>query len=628
MPKLKKKEDVKFEKKNTFYVTTTIPYANAAPHIGFALEIVQADAIARWNRLLGKDVFFLTGTDEHGSKNYKMAKEVGLTPQQFVDKNSSYYKELTKSLNISNTNFIRTTDKEKHWPGVFKIWKTLAEKGDIYKKSYEGYYCYGCERFVTEKDLINGKCPDHPNLTPELITEENYFFKLTKYSSKIKELIVKDELKIFPQKWKNDFLSLIKEGLTDVSFSRDKKHLPWGIPVPGDENQVMYVWADALANYLTGIGYPDDKYKKYWPADVHVVGKDMLRFHTGIWPGMLLSANIPLPKEVIVHGFLTVNGQKMSKSLGNVTSPLELAKKYNVDGIRYYLLRTIPFGEDGDFSEIALIDRYNNELANKLGNLVSRTTTLAEANGLEKCENKLLKKLKLEKIKELINNYEFDKALILIFEFTDECNNYIQQNEIWKSKDKKKLYELVDSIKAVSILLYPFIPGSCEKIASLLNFKITSLEQIQKPLEIKPIKKAEVLFKKIETENIKANNPIKKESAKMPEQKSNIVEFSEFTKLDIRIGTITEAKPHPNADKLFILKVDFGNETRQIVAGLRKFYTDHELVGKQISVIMNLKPAVLRGIESQGMLLAAEDSEGKVVLMIPEKKVLDDAKIS
>lgn len=625
------KEEAKFEKKKTFYVTTTIPYANAPPHIGFALEIVQADVIARWHRLLGGDVFFLTGTDEHGSKNYKMAKEAGLTPQQFVDKNSSYFKELTKSLNISNNNFIRTTDKQKHWPGVFKIWKTLAEKGDIYKKSYEGYYCYGCERFVTEKDLIEGKCPDHPNLTPELITEENYFFKLSKYSAKIKELIVKDELKIFPQKWKNDFLSLIKDGLTDVSFSRDKKHLPWGIPVPGDESQIIYVWGDALVNYLTGIGYPDNKYKKYWPADVHVVGKDMLRFHTGIWPGMLLSVGLPLPKEVIVHGFLTVNGQKMSKSLGNVTSPLELAKRYHPDSIRYYLLRTIPFGEDGDFSEKDLI-RYNNELANKLGNLVSRTTTLAEANGIEKCENKLIKKLKLEEIKKLINNYEFDKALQLIFLFIDECNNYIQQNELWKSKDKKRLYEVIDSIKIISILLWPFIPKSSEKIANLLNFKIQSLEQIDKPIISSSITKADILFKKIEDKKetqkseqkgIKIKNNLKKE-----EKMENIVEFKEFQKLDMRVGTIIEASLHPNADKLIVLKVDFGSEQRQIVAGLKPHYKDQELVGKQVIVVMNLKPAVLRGVESKGMLLAAEDSEGKVVLVTPEKKMLDNAKIT
>ncbi len=478
-----------------FYITTTIPYANAPPHIGFALEIVQADAIARWHRLLGEDVFFLTGTDEHGSKNYRLAKEEGLTPQQFVDRNAEYFKELTKALNISNNYFIRTTDKKAHWPGVLRLWKIIADKGDIYKKRYEGHYCSGCERFVTERDLVEGKCPDH-NLKPEFISEENYFFKLSKHSDKIKELIKSDKIEVIPQKWKNDFLSLIKDGLTDVSFSRDKTHLPWGIPVPGDENQVMYVWADALTNYLTGIGYPDKRYQKYWPADLHVVGKDMLRFHTGIWPGMLLSAGIKLPKKVIVHGFLTVNDQKMSKSLGNVINPLELVKVYSADSIRYHLMRTFPFGEDGDFSLQALTERNNSELADKLGNLVSRVMTLA-SDGVERTGNKLIKKLNLLEIQENIDNFEFDKALTLIFKFIDECNAYVHENKIWETKDKKKLYELVDSIRVISILLWPFIPESSENIAKILGFKIENIKQIKKQIEFKSLKKPEILFKKI-----------------------------------------------------------------------------------------------------------------------------------
>ncbi|MBU2104388.1 MAG: methionine--tRNA ligase [Nanoarchaeota archaeon] len=477
-----------------FYITTTIPYANAPPHIGFALEIIQADVLARWHHLLGEDVFFLTGTDEHGVKNYKMAKEVGLTTKQFVDKNSSYFKELTKVLNISNNYFIRTTDEKIHWPGVIHLWNILYKRGDIYKKFYKGYYCYGCERFITEKDLVDGKCSNHPNLELELIEEENYFFRLSKYSNKIKELIKKDNLKITPEKWKNDFLSLIKDGLTDISFSRDNEHLPWGIPVPGDKNQVLYVWPDALTNYITGIGYPDKKYKKYWPADVHVVGKDMLRFHTGIWLGMLLSAGIELPKEVIVHGFLTVNGQKMSKSLGNVANPLELRKKYSADSIRYYLMRTIPFGDDGDFSEQVLIDRHNNELANKLGNLVSRVAGLIEKIaslgvpqiaelGGKKTENKLIKKLNSKKIERLFDNYEFDKVLNEIFAFIDVCNEYVQNKKPWETRDKKILYELKESILKIAELLWPFIPESAEKI--------------KKQFSAKKIKASNILFPKI-----------------------------------------------------------------------------------------------------------------------------------
>lgn len=627
------------KKKKKFYITTTIPYANAPPHIGFALEIVQADVIARWHRLLGEDVFFLTGTDEHGSKNYRRAKEEGLTPQQFVDQNASYFKELTKLLNISNTEFIRTTDKKVHWPGVLEIWKTLAKKGEIYKKKYEGYYCSGCERFITEKDLVDGKCPNHLNLNPEFISEENYFFKLSKYSDKIKGLIKEDKLKIIPPKWKNDFLSLIKDGLTDVSFSRDKKHLPWGIPVPGDENQVMYVWADALPNYLTGIGYPNKKYKKYWPADLHVVGKDMLRFHTGIWPGMLLSTKIELPKKVIVHGFLTVDGQKMSKSLGNVISPIDLVKVYSTDSIRYYLMRTFPFGEDGDFSINALAERNNNELANKLGNLVSRVTTLAASNGIKKAPNKLIKKLKFSEIQKNIDNFEFDKALASIFQFIDECNTYVQENKIWETKDQKKLYELVDSIRIVSILLWPFIPESSEKIAKILNFKIENINQIKQTVEFKSINKAEVLFKKIDEEN-KIIKPINiKEGVEMKKKEEAKVEldtcvacdtvpFEEFKKLDIRVGKIIKAEQHPNADKLYVLLVDLGHygEDRQVVAGLRAHYKIDELVGKNVVMVVNLQPAVIRGIESNGMILAAVNKD-RVCILQPEKDIVLGAKV-
>tara|TARA_Y100000034_G_scaffold136314_1_gene212141 strand:- start:4082 stop:5539 length:1458 start_codon:yes stop_codon:yes gene_type:complete len=482
--------------KQKFYITTTIPYANAPPHIGFALEIIQADVIARWKNLNGFDTFFLTGTDEHGSKNYKMAKEAGLSPQEFVDKNASSFKELTKALNIKNNNFIRTTDKKNHWPGVLKIWELLDKKGDIYKKKYKGNYCSGCERFITEKELEDGKCPNHPNINIEIIEEENYFFKLSKYSDKITELIKKDKLKIYPKKWKNDFLSLIEDGLTDVSFSRDKKQLPWGIPVPNDKDQVMYVWPDALTNYLTGIGFPDKKYEKYWPADIHVVGKDMLRFHTGIWPGMLLSAGLPLPKEVIVHGFLTIDGLKMSKSLGNVTSPLKLREKYESDTIRYFLTRVIPFGDDGDFSEQALIDRHNNELADKLGNLVSRVSALAEKYNLTKTKTSLPSGPLFKKVSKLIDNYELDKALNETFGFIDKANEYIQDKKPWETHDSKVLYELANAIKDIAILLSPFIPETSEKIAKVFNFNL-SIKDLQSDLKISKIKKSQILFEKI-----------------------------------------------------------------------------------------------------------------------------------
>jgi|TARA_Y100000034_G_C6886465_1_gene407089 methionyl-tRNA synthetase len=466
-----------------FYITTTIPYANAPPHIGHALEFVQADVLARWNRLKGNKVFYLTGTDEHGVKNYQTAKKEKLDPQKFVDRNSRYYLELCKELDISYDYFIRTTDKKKHWPGVIDMWKRLEKKGDIYKKKYSGNYCSGCERFVTDKDLVNGKCLDHPTLKIQKISEENYFFKLSKYSSKIKKLIKEDKLKLSPVQWKNDFLGLIKDGLQDVSFSRSKEVLPWGIPVPGDESQVMYVWPDALSNYLTGIGFPDKKYEKYWPADYHVVGKDMLRFHAGIWPGMLLSAGIALPKEIPVHGFLTVDGRKMSKSTGNVIAPLKLLEKYDSDSLRYSLCRSFVFGQDGDFSEKDLVARHNGELANKLGNLVSRVSGLIEKNGTSKGNVKLLKKLNEKQIVNLIECFEFDKALNEIFAFIDTCNEYVQDKKPWETKDKKILYELKESILKISELLWPFIPETSEKIT--------------KQFSAKKIKKGKILFKKI-----------------------------------------------------------------------------------------------------------------------------------
>ncbi len=586
-----------------FYITTTIPYTNAPPHLGFALEVIQADVIARWNSLNGKNVFFLTGADEHGTKNYRTAEKQGLTPQEFVDKNSGYLKKLIDGLNISNNFFIRTTDKKNHWPGVIKIWKQLEKSGDIYKKKYSGQYCSGCERFVTEKDLVDGQCPDHPTLKIETILEENYFFRLSKYSDKIKKLVEDDELKIYPKQWKNNFLALAKDGLTDVSFSRSKQHLSWGIPVPDDDKQVMYVWCDALVNYLTGIGYPDKKYKNYWPADIHVVGKDMLRFHAGIWPGILLSAGLPLPKEIIVHGFLTVDGKKMSKSVGNVVSPLELLEKYPADSIRYYLCRSFVFGQDGDFSEKALINRHNDELGNKLGNLVSRISALAEKYGIEKTTNNLVKKLTKNKIAKLIDSYKFDKALNEIFSFVDICNEYVQSQKPWKTKDRKVLFELVDSIREVAKLLSPFIPKSTDKISEIF--------------ESDEIKKAPVLFEKID---LPKQNINKTEKPKEIMEGVAMIDFGDFAKMDLRVAEIQKVNNIDGADKLYKLEISLGDEVRTICAGIKQFYSHEDLRGKKIIVLTNLKPRKLQGIESCGMLLAASNQDhSKVSLISPDQ---------
>ena len=363
-----------------FYITTSIAYTNAPPHIGFAQEVVQADALARYHRLLGENVFFLTGTDENGAKVAKAAEEAGQSPKEFVDEISKKFKALRDILNLSNDDFIRTTDQKRHWPTVKNIWLELKENGDIYKKKYKGLYCVGCEAFVKENDLVDGKCPIHEK-NPEVIEEENYFFCLSKYQNQLKKIIRAEKIKIIPETRKNELLSFITQGLEDVSCSRSREKLGWGIPVPKDNTQTIYVWLEALVNYLSALNHTTngDKFKKFWPSDVHCIGKDIfIRFHGSLWPAMLLSLKLDLPKTIFVHGFITVNGQKMSKSLGNVIDPLELVKKYDTDPVRYFLLREIPPTEDGDFTYQKFEARYNSDLASGLGNLVARVLTMAK----------------------------------------------------------------------------------------------------------------------------------------------------------------------------------------------------------------------------------------------------------
>jgi methionyl-tRNA synthetase len=471
--------------KNKFYITTAIDYVNAEPHIGHAYQKIIADALARWNKLQGKDVFFLTGTDEHGQKIARTAKEAGKTEKQFVDEMAKKFESAWKSLNIDYSRFIRTTDKD-HEKFVKEFVKKIEK--DIYKGTYEGYYCVGCEEYKTERDLVNDACPYHPNKKIEKLKEETYFFKLSKYQDKLLELYKKNPEFILPEERRHEIVNRVKEGLKDLSITRT--NFDWGISFPLDKKHVIYVWFDALLNYISGA-------KKEWPADLHLLGKDNGWFHAVIWPAMLLSAKEKLPKTVFIHGFLTFNGQKISKSLGNVISPKFLAEKYGADSIRYYVTRNFVFGEDGDFSEEKLVERHNNELANKLGNLVSRVTALVENYGLEKTDNKLLKKLKLKEIEKLIENYEIDKALNLIFEFVDVCNEYVQEKKPWESHNKKVLYELTDSIKAIAIILWPFIPETSEKIAKNLGFQIKSIKDINKPIKTNKIKKADILFNKI-----------------------------------------------------------------------------------------------------------------------------------
>src|SRR3989339_244377 len=421
------------KKKSKFYVTTAIAYVNAAPHIGFAMEIIQADCLARYHRARGEDVWFLTGTDEHGTKIQQTAKKFEMTPQELADKNAPLFEKLAKDWNLSNDDFIRTSSA-RHKKGAAEIWKKLVEVGDIYKAEYKGHYCVGCEAFVTEKDLVNGKCPEHDK-EPELVIEENYFFKLSKYSAQIAELIRSDELRVWPEARKNEILSVCEDGLTDVSFSRPVKTLEWGIPVPEDENQIMYVWCDALSNYVTALE-GGEKFKKYWPADVHLIGKGILRFHAGVWIGMLLAVEMELPRAIFVHGYITSDGQKMSKSLGNVIDPFSVVEAKGCDPVRYFLLREVPTTTDGDFSEDRFKVVYESELADNFGNLFSRVLTLAERFLGGKVPQMVGDPMMMKAVKDGWSNYD---KWISAFDLKKACEEAVRLGEIANKyiEDKK-----------------------------------------------------------------------------------------------------------------------------------------------------------------------------------------------
>jgi methionyl-tRNA synthetase len=466
-----------------FYTTTAIAYVNAAPHMGHALEFVMTDAIARFKRMMGDDVFFLTGTDEHGVKIYNAAKKAGVDTQDFVDKNSLKFQELRGILDLSNDDFIRTSDRVRHWPACQKLWNELVKQDDIYEKEYEGLYCEGCEVFMMPRDLVNGNCPIHQK-PPISVKEKNYFFRLSKYSKKIGALIETDKLQIIPSSRKNEILNVIKEGLTDVSFSRPRSVLPWGVDVPNDPDQVMYVWCDALTNYISAMGYTDnsDRFKTYWPADLHVIGKDIVRFHAGIWIGMLLSAGVKLPKAILVHGFITHNGDKMSKTLGNVIDPVDVVNSYGVDALRYYLIREIPTGKDGDFKDELFVERYNADLANNLGNLVNRVHTLitrnnitdftfdTDSDGAKKKVNETWKKYVSD-----MNQYNLHEAVFHVWRLVDYANKRIDEEKPWSmvknhpEQAKAVLSNLLEVIRHISIMLTPIIPKSAANIRAQLG---------------------------------------------------------------------------------------------------------------------------------------------------------------
>ncbi|MBW2981345.1 methionine--tRNA ligase [Candidatus Woesearchaeota archaeon] len=489
-----------------FYITTAIAYPSSRPHCGHALEIIQADAAARFNKLLGKDVVFQTGTDEHGIKNWQTAQKQKKDIMDFLNHNVSIFQKLYKSLNISYDRFIRTTDEKTHYPGAVKLWKELVKSGDIYKKKYKGLYCTGCESFKTERDLVDGKCTNHPTRDIEKVEEENYFFKLSKYKDKVAELIEKDEYKIIPHVRKNEILEFLKNA-KDISFSRPKTSLPWGIPVPGDETHVMYVWCDALSNYITGAGYGRDEklFNQEWPADVHIIGKDILRFHAAFWPAMLISAKVPLPKELFVHGFILLKGAKMSKSGGTVVDPFDQIKKYGVSQFRFYILGAMPIDGDGDYSEEIIKKRINTELVGNFSNLCYRVLSFTEKNYNSEIKAidgaDVIKQIedKFDEIRKAYEEYDFKKAVDLIISVSALGNKYFQEKEPWKNPAESQdvLGTCVNIVKNLSVLIRPIMPELAKKLQKQLNLKDLTWNDLNFDLKNHKIGKPEILVNKI-----------------------------------------------------------------------------------------------------------------------------------
>lgn len=631
--------------KPVFYVTTPIYYVNDVPHIGHAYTTVAADVISRYKRLCGYDVFFLTGTDEHGQKIEQAAQKKNMSPKELADTVVERYKSLWKKLNISNDHFIRTTD-DYHKKTVQTLFQRLLEKGDIYLDEYEGWYCTPCETYWTETQLLDGNCCPSCRRETIKLKEPSYFFKMSKYQDKLLEHIENNPDFIKPESRKNEIVSFIKEGLRDLSVSRVS--FKWGIPVPNDENHVIYVWMDALTNYISALDYFNEKSerRKYWPADFHLVGKDILRFHTVYWPTMLMGAGVPLPKSVFAHGWWTVEGQKMSKSLGNAIDPNWLVEKFGIDPIRYFLLREVPFGLDGDFSFKALIHRINSDLANDLGNLLNRTLGMVKRyfNGIipeYKIEDDIDKTV-YDKVVETFDNVElylkdlgFNKALIEIWELVSAINKYIDTTAPWalaKDKSKKErlesvLYTALDGIRAISLLVYPFIPETAQKIREQLNIsdplEKENFSQLKKVKTLKSnVQIGEIIpiFPRLEEKEML--DEIKGETETVEKNKEDVnveIDFDYFSKIVIKAGKIIEAEKVEKSQKLLKLKVDLGDESRQIVAGIAKSYTPGELVGKTVAVVANLKPAKLMGIMSEGMVLAAEVKDKHKVVELPDE---------
>jgi len=621
--------------KNNYFLTTPIYYVNDKPHIGHAYTTILADVLARFHRTAGDDVFFLTGLDEHGLKVQQAADEKRVSPQQHCDEMAPRFINLWEKLHIKYDDFIRTTEK-RHESVVQDILKMVYEKGDIYFDEYTGEYCVGCERFYTEKELVDGKCPQH-NKPLETITEKNYFFKMSEYQQQLIEYINHNPDFIQPKHRKNEILGFLRQPLDDLCISRPKSRLNWGIELPFDKNYVTYVWFDALINYVTAPGYSSDNesFKKWWPA-VHLIGKDILMTHAVYWPTMLFSADIPQPKTIFAHGWWLSGESKMSKSLGNVVNPLDLIDKYGVDPLRYYLMREMVLGQDASFTMESFIKRYNSDLANDYGNLFSRVSTLIAKNfenvilkydELTEEENKIVKSAEsvIMHVNQLIDKMRINEAIEEILQFVRSINRYMEQQAPWKLVKTEKsaaarvLYTAAESLRISALLLHPVMPNRTEIILDTLDAKDTNLKWGELKSGI-VIKKHSPLFPRIKFEKPAIEK--RKESTQ-----ENVITYEEFQNIELRTAFVLEAEKVEGADRLLKLQIEVGEEQRQIVGGIAEHYALEELIGKMIVIVANLEPVTIRGIESNGMLLAAKKGKELSLIIIDSDKVKSGTRI-